>query len=235
MPPCGNPETWEHFRRTSRSVSSRRKKLLVRLVSTFLTSLNNQLSTLNSQLSASLRPGRAQLIRDRLVFLRRELSPWRRSSRRFSSKRGYDVKMRMVNGLAAAEPVILLNSKTGCPQPILLRDRRFLHGRQQVTHLIRLKVQEISRAHPFRDHQHVARHDHLFLRQRHEDQHTIVLEYLGRGRLRALIVDQLRNTICRIVFAFEAGIGARRRKLASGNLLPDERLALQKQERAQSD
>src|SRR2546423_14502861 len=87
------------------------------------------------------RPGRAQLIPDRLVFLRRELSPWRGSAGRFSSKRGYDVKMRMINGLAAAEPVILLNSKTGCSQPILLCDRRFLHGRQQVTHLIRLKVQ----------------------------------------------------------------------------------------------
>jgi hypothetical protein len=36
--------------------------------------------------------------------------------------------MGMVNGLAAAEPVILLNSKTSCSQPILLRDRRFLNG-----------------------------------------------------------------------------------------------------------
>src|SRR5205085_11699444 len=116
--------------------------------------------------------------RDRLVFLRRELSSWGGSSRRFPTKRGYDVKMRMVNGLAAAESVILLNSKTGCSQPFLLRDRRFLHGRQQVTHLIRLKVQEISRAHPFRNHQNMTRRDHLFLRQRHEDQHTIVLEYL---------------------------------------------------------
>src|SRR2546421_11924314 len=176
-----------------------------------------------SLVTSLFRPGRAQLIRDRLVFLRRELSPWGGSSGRFSSKRGYDVKMGMINGLAAAESVILLNSETGCSQPFLLRDRRFLHGRQQVTHLIRLKVQEISRAHPFWNYQHVARHDHLFLRQRHEDQHTIVLEYLGRGRLRALILDQLRNTICRIVFAFEPGISAGWRKLASGNLLPDER------------
>ena len=143
--------------------------------------------------------------------------------------------MRMINGLAAAKSVILLNSKTSCSQPILLRDRRFLHGRQQVTHLIRLKVQKISRAHPFRDHQHVARHDHLFLRQRHEDEHTIVLEYLGRGRLRALILDQLRNTIFRIVFAFEPGISPGRGEIAGGNLLPDERLGLRKQERTQSD
>jgi len=50
----------------------------------------------------------------------------------------------MVNGLAAAEPVILLNSKTGCCQPILLCDRSFLHGRQQVTHLVRLEIQQIS-------------------------------------------------------------------------------------------
>ncbi len=145
------------------------------------------------------------------------------------------MKMGMVNGLAAAEPVILLNSKTSCPQPILLRDRRFLHGRQQVTHLIRLKVQKISRAHPFRDHQHVARHDHLFLRQRHEDQHTIVLEYLGRGRLRALILDQLRNTICRIVFAIEPGISPGRRKLASWNLLRQQRRALYEHKRAQPE
>src|SRR5438105_13099854 len=145
---------------------------------------DSQLSTINSQLSASFGPGRAQLIRDRLVFLRRELSSWRGSSGRFASKRGYDVKMGMINGLAAAKPVILLNSKTGCSQPFLLRDRRFLHGRQQVTHLIRLKVQEISRAQPFWDHQHVAWHGHLFLRQRHEDQHTIVLEYLGRSEER---------------------------------------------------
>src|SRR5438552_18767162 len=102
------------------------------------------------------RPGCAQLRCDLLIFRLRQLSPWRRSSRRFSSKRGYDVKMGMVNGLAAAEPVILWNSKTGCSQPFLLSDRRFLHGRQKVTHLIWLKVQEISRAQPFRDHQHVA-------------------------------------------------------------------------------
>src|SRR6185295_8781766 len=48
-------------------------------------------------------PGRAQLRCDLVIFRLRELSPWRGSSGRFASKRGYDVKMRMVNGLAAAE------------------------------------------------------------------------------------------------------------------------------------
>src|ERR1700724_151996 len=90
------------------------------------------------------RPGRFQLRRDLVIFRLRQLSPWRGSSRRFSSKRGYDVKMGMVNGLAAAEPVILLNSKTGCSQSILLRDRRFLNRNQKVTHLVSLEIQQIS-------------------------------------------------------------------------------------------
>ncbi len=143
------------------------------------------------------------------------------------------MKMSMVNSLAAAESVILLNSETRCSQPIFLRDRRFLNRQQKVTHLIRLKVQEITRAHSFRDDQHVTRRHHLFLRQRHEDEYTIVLEYLGRGRLRALILDQLRDTILRIVFAFEPGISPGRGKLARWNLLRGKRGALHEQQRAQ--
>src|SRR5262249_20676130 len=99
-----------------------------------------------------------------LIFRLGQLSPWRGSSRRFSSKRGYNVKVGMVNGLAAAESVILLNSKTSCSQPIFLRDRRFLTRDQKVTHLVRLEIQQISRAQPFRNHENVARCDHLFLR-----------------------------------------------------------------------
>src|SRR4051812_39669588 len=89
------------------------------------------------------RPGRAQLRCDLVIFLLRQLSPWRGSSRRFSSERGYDVKMGVVNGLAATETVILLNSKTGCSQPILLRDRRFLNRDQKLTHFVRLEIQQI--------------------------------------------------------------------------------------------
>src|SRR4051812_18592782 len=96
------------------------------------------------------RPGRAQLRCDLVIFLLRQLSPWRGSSRRFSSGRGYDVKMGVVNGLAAAEPVVLLPSETRRSEPILLRNRRFLHRRQQVTHFIWLKVEKIARADSFR-------------------------------------------------------------------------------------
>jgi len=89
--------------------------------------------------------------------------------------------MGMVNGLAAAEPVILLNSETRCSQPILLRDRRFLNRDQKLTHFVRLEIQQISCAQPFRDHQHVTGRDHLFLRQRHEDKHMFILEYLAHA------------------------------------------------------
>lgn len=128
------------------------------------------------------------------------------------------MNMRMVNSLAAAEPVVLLHSDARCSQSFLLRDRRFLHRRHQVTHLVRLKVEDIARAQSFRDHQHVTRRAHLFLRQRHEDEHAIVLEYLGPGRLRALIADQLRNPILRIVFALEPGISPRRRQFGRRDL-----------------
>ena len=68
-----------------------------------------------------------------IVFILRlrQLSSRRGSSRRFPTKRGYDVKMRMVNGLAAAESVILLHSETGCSQSIFLRDPSFLNRNEQ--------------------------------------------------------------------------------------------------------
>src|SRR2546429_7790262 len=94
------------------------------------------------------RPGRAQLRSYLFIFRLRQLSPWRGSSRRFSSEGGHDVKMGMVNGLAAAEPVILGDSETGCSQPILLRNRRFLNRDEKVTHLVRLEIQQISCAQP---------------------------------------------------------------------------------------
>src|ERR1700730_6786686 len=102
--------------------------------------LSSDLCLLTSLLHL-FRPSRAQLRSYLLIFRLRQLSPWRGSSRRFSSERGDDVKMGMVNGLAAAEPVILLNSETRCSQPILLRDRRFLNRDQKLTHLVRLEIQ----------------------------------------------------------------------------------------------
>ena len=54
--------------------------------------------------------------------------------------------MGMVDGLAAAEPVILLNSKTSRPEPIFLCDRRFLDRDQKIAHLVRLEIQQIPRA-----------------------------------------------------------------------------------------
>ena len=107
------------------------------------------------------RPSRFQLRSYLVIFRLRQLSPWRGSSRRFPSERGYDVKMGMVNGLAAAEPVILLNSETRCSQPILLRDRRFLNRDQKVTHLVRLEIQQISCAQTLWNHQNMARCDDL--------------------------------------------------------------------------
>src|SRR5438105_10976779 len=172
---------------------------------------DSQLSTINSQLSASFGPGRAQLIRDRLVFLRRELSSWGGSSGRFASKRGYDVKMGMVNGLAAAEPVILLNSKTSCSQPILLRDPRLLNRDQKVTHLVRLEIQQISCAQPFRNHQNMARCDDLI--RWHEHQHVIILKYYRYTFVFAAY--ELSDTILGIVFAIEPPISPRRGQLAS--------------------
>src|ERR1043166_2548476 len=166
-------------------------------------------------MSLFFRPGRAQLVRDRLVFLRRELSPWRGSSRRFAFKRGYDVKMGMVNGLAAAEPVILLNSKTSCAQPILLRDPRLLNRDQKITHLVRLEIQEISCAQPFRNNQNMARCDDLI--RWHEHQHVIILKYYRYTFVFAAY--ELSDTILWIVFALEPRISPGRGKLASWNLL----------------
>src|SRR5262249_12141102 len=99
----------------------------------------------------------------------RQLSPWRRSSRRFSSKRGHDVKMRMPEGLAAAEPVILLNSKTSCSQPIFLRDRRFLNRAHNVTHLVRLEIEQISCAQQLGNYPHMSMRAPPVLLPRPED------------------------------------------------------------------
>ena len=85
------------------------------------------------------------------------------------------MKMSMVNGLAAAKPVILLNSETRCSQPIFLRDPSFLNRDQKVTHLVRLEIQQISRAQPFRNHENMARSDDLI--RRHEHEHVVVLKY----------------------------------------------------------
>ena len=57
-------------------------------------------------LSRLFGPGRAQLRCDVFVLRVRQLPSRRGRSRRFPTKRRYDVKMRMVNGLAAAESVI---------------------------------------------------------------------------------------------------------------------------------
>src|SRR5262249_26641519 len=140
------------------------------------------------------------------------------------------MKMRMVNGLAAAESVILLNSKTSCSQPILLRDRRFLNRDQKVTHLVRLEIQQISCAQPFRNHQNMARCDDLI--RRHEHQHVIILKYYRYTFVFAAY--ELSDTILRIVFALEPGISPGRGKLASWNLLRESG-ALHKQERAQPE
>ena len=121
----------------------------------------------------------------------------------------------MINGLATAEPVILLHSKTSCPQPIFLRDRRFLNRDQKVTHLVRLEIQQISCAQPFRNHENMARSDDLI--RRHEHEHVVVLKYYRHATVFAAY--QLRDPILRIVFAFEPGISPRRRKLVSRNLL----------------
>ena len=123
--------------------------------------------------------------------------------------------MGVVNGLAAAEPIILLNSKTGCSQPILLRDCRFLNGDQKVAHLIRLEIQQISCAQPFRNHQNMARRDDLI--RRHEHQHVIILKYYRYTFVFAAY--ELSDTILRIVFALEPRISPGRGKLASWNLL----------------
>ncbi len=141
------------------------------------------------------------------------------------------MKMGMVNGLAAAEPVILLNSETRRSQPILLRDRRFLNRDQKVTHLVRFEVQQISRPQPLWNHQNMTRRDDLIRRHEHRD--MIVLEYYCDALVFA--AHHLSDTILRIVFAIEPGISTGRRKFAGGNLLPDERLGLRKQERTQSD
>ena len=136
--------------------------------------------------------------------------------------------MGMVDGLAAAEPVILLNSETRCSQPIFLCDRSFLNRDQKIAHLVRLEIQQISRAQPFWNHQKLARCDNRI--RRHEHDNMVVLKY-DRDAFH-FAAHHLRDSILRIVFALESGIGAGRRKLASGNLLPDERLDLRKQKRA---
>src|SRR5262249_18127425 len=123
--------------------------------------------------------------------------------------------MGVVNGLAAAEPVILLNSKTSCSQPILLRDRRFLNRDQKVTHLVRLEIQQISCAQPLGNYQNMTRSDDLIRRHEHHD--MIVLEYYCDALVFA--AHDLSDTILRIVFAIEPGISPGRRKLAGGNLL----------------
>ena len=62
----------------------------------------------------------------------------------------------MVNGLAAAKSVILLNSETRCSQSLFLRDRSFLNRREKIAHLVRLEIQQISRTQPFRNHQNMT-------------------------------------------------------------------------------
>ena len=107
--------------------------------------------------------------------------------------------MGMVNGLAAAEPVILLNSETRCSQPIFLCDRRFLNRDQKIAHLVRLEIQQISRAQPFRNHQKLARCDNRI--RRHEHDNVVVLKY-DRDAFH-FAAHHLRDSILRIVFALE--------------------------------
>ena len=177
------------------------------------------------------RPSRFQLRSYLIIFRLRQLSPWRGSSRRFPSERGYDVKMGMVNGLAAAEPVILLNSETRCSQPILLRDRRFLNRDQKVTHLVRLEIQQIPCAQTLWNHQNMARCDDLIRRHEHHD--MIVLKYSRHALV--LAAHERSDPILRIVFAIEPGISPGRRKLASWNLLRQQRRALYEHKRAQRE
>ena len=139
--------------------------------------------------------------------------------------------MGMVDGLAAAEPVILLNSETRCSQSIFLCDRRFLNRDQKIAHLVRLEIQQIPRAQPFWNHQKLARCDNRIRRHKHDN--MVVLKY-DRDAFH-FAAHHLRDSILRIVFALESGISPGRGKLARRNLLPDKRLGLRKQKRAQSD
>src|SRR5205085_7813284 len=117
-----------------------------------------------------------------------------------------------------ADPIVLADPETGCSQTFALGDASFLHRDHQVPQFVRLEIKYVSRTHSFRDDQYVARRDHLFLRQRHEDEHMFILEYLRRSRFSTLVADQLRDTILRIVLAIETGISPRRRHLARRDL-----------------
>jgi hypothetical protein len=53
--------------------------------------------------------------------------------------------MGMVDGLAAAEPVVLLNSKTSWPSPFFCAIAAFWTA-TKIAHLVRLGIQQIPRA-----------------------------------------------------------------------------------------
>ena len=50
------------------------------------------------------------------------------------------MKMGMINGLAAAEPIILDEFETGCPERFSLRGCSFLDRDQKVAQLVGLEV-----------------------------------------------------------------------------------------------
>src|SRR5438477_12215173 len=102
-----------------------------------------------------LRPGCAQLRRDRGIFLRRQLPPRRGRTGRAVAEKRNDMEMRVVNGLIGAQPIVLADSKTGCPQALALGDASFLHSDHQVPQFVRLEIKYVPRTDSFRDHQHV--------------------------------------------------------------------------------
>ena len=137
----------------------------------------------------------------------------------------------MVNGLAAAQPVILLNSETRCSQPIFLRDRSFLNRHEKIAQLVRLEIQQIPRTQPFWYHQNMARCDDRIWRHEHEN--VVVLKYYRDAF--GFAAHHLRDSILRVIFAIKPGVSPGRRELASGDLLGNERLGSHKQKRGHPD